>query len=171
MVYKTHGIIIKRSNINDVDRLLTVYTEDFGKLLVKAKSVRKNQSKLKGHLELFLLVHLMLAPARRTGGPGQGFDVVTGAETIENFSSLHNDLSCLTAAYHLSNLTDKLIIGPEKDGNIWRLLFSSFKELDRGMEIKQVVSNFEKNILERLGYGEQKEPVRFIESLISQRVL
>ncbi len=164
MIYKTQGIIIKRNNLNDIDRLLTVYSKDFGKILIKAKSVRKNQSKLKGHLELFLYSHLMIAP-------GRGFDIVTGAETIENFSRLRNDLSCLTAAYYLSNLTDKLIIGPEKDENVWHLLFSSFRELDKGKEIKNTVSNFEKNILGYLGYGEQKEPIRFIESLINQKIL
>jgi len=75
MLYKTQGIIIKNSNLGEVDRLITVYTNDFGKLVIKGKSVRKNQAKLKGHLELFLYSHLMIAP-------GRGFDIITGAETI-----------------------------------------------------------------------------------------
>ncbi|MBU1137070.1 recombination protein O N-terminal domain-containing protein, partial [Patescibacteria group bacterium] len=39
MLYKTQGIIIRRGNANDFDRLLTVYTKEFGKVLLKAKSV------------------------------------------------------------------------------------------------------------------------------------
>ena len=81
MLYKTQGIIIKNSNLGEFDRLITAYTQDFGKLIIKGKAVRKNQAKLKGHLELFLCSHLMIAP-------GRGFDVITGAETIEKFSHL-----------------------------------------------------------------------------------
>ena len=53
--YKTQGIIIKRTNLGEFDRLLTVYTKDFGKILIRGKSIRKNQAKLKGHLELFFI--------------------------------------------------------------------------------------------------------------------
>ena len=88
MLYKVRGIIIKKTNLGDTDRLITVYSKDFGKILVKAKSIRKNQAKLKGHLELFLYSHLMIAP-------GKGFDIITGAETIEPFSRLHNRLPSL----------------------------------------------------------------------------
>ncbi|MEA2113605.1 MAG: recombination protein O N-terminal domain-containing protein, partial [Patescibacteria group bacterium] len=70
MLYKTEGIIIGRRNLGDYDRLFTVYTKNFGKILIKGKSVRKNQSKLRGHLELFLRSHLMIAP-------GRGFDIIT----------------------------------------------------------------------------------------------
>ena len=37
-VYKTEGIIIGKFNSNEFDKLLVVYTKDFGKILVKAKS-------------------------------------------------------------------------------------------------------------------------------------
>ncbi len=164
MLYKTQGIVIRKNNLNDLDRLLTIYTKDYGKILVKAKSVRKNQAKLKGHLELFLLTHLMIAP-------GKGFDIITGAETLENFSWLRKDLSSLAGAYYLSEITDKLIAGPERDANIWNLLLDSFEELNQKKEnTKNIVSNFENKLLEFLGYGEQKTPLSFIESLINERI-
>ena len=165
MLYKTQGIIIKKANLGEVDRLLTVYTKDFGKILVKGKSVRKNQAKLKGHLELFLQSHLMIAP-------GKGLDIVTGAEIIESFSYLHQNLASLTAAYYLSELTDKLIAGPEKDANIWNLLLLSFQRLNQeNQKIKTITSDFENRFLEFLGYGSyQKNPLAFIESLLGEKM-
>ena len=97
MLYKTQGIIIKKSNLGEFDQLLTVYTKEFGKVLLKGKSVRKNQAKLKGHLELFLNSYLMIAPTK-------GFDIITGAETLNNFSYLHKNLSSLASSYYLSEL-------------------------------------------------------------------
>ena len=164
MLYKTHGIIIKRKNLGEFDRLLTVYTKEFGKILIKAKSIRKNQSKLKGHLELFLFTYLMIAP-------GKGFDIITGAETIESFSYLHKNLSCLTATYYLSELIDKLIIGPEQDEKIWKLLYSTFQQLNQeNKDIKPIINDFENKLLEFLGYGKQENFLSFVESMINDRI-
>lgn len=165
MLLKTQGIIIKKSNLGEVDRLLTIYTENLGKILVKAKSVRKNQAKLKGHLELFSHSHLMIAP-------GRGFDIITGAETIESFLILHQDLLSLAGAHYLSELVDKLIPAPEKDINIWKLILNSFQGLDQQSQATtSILSNFENRILEFLGYGsDQKDAVSFIESFLGERL-
>jgi DNA repair protein RecO (recombination protein O) len=164
MLYKTQGIIIKKTNLGEFDKLITVYSKDFGKIVVKGRAVRKNQAKLKGHLELFLYSHLMIAP-------GRGLDIITGAETIEGFPYLHQSLSSLAATYYLSELIDKLIAGPEKDENIWQLLLNSFQALDQEkQDIKSVISNFENKILEFLGYGQQKNFLSFVESLANDKI-
>ena len=164
IMYKTQGIIIKRKNLGEYDRLLTVYTKEFGKILVKAKSIRKNQSKLRGHLELFLFTHLMIAP-------GKGFDIITGAETIESFPYLHKDLPCLTATYYLSELIDKLIVGQEQDEEIWKLFYSTFQQLNQeNKDIKIIINDFENQLLEFLGYGKQENFLSFVESMINDRI-
>lgn len=165
MLYKARGVIIKKANLGDTDRLITVYSEDFGKILVKAKSVRKNQAKLKGHLELFLYSHLMIAP-------GRGFDIVTGAETIKSFPRLHNRLPSLAAGYYLAELIDKLIVGPERDENIWILFLSSLKQLNQAKcDTRAVISNFENRLVEFLGYGRGKNNVgNIFQSLLGEKV-
>jgi len=163
MLYKTQGIIIKNSNLGEFDRLITAYTQDFGKLVIKGKAVRKNQAKLKGHLELFLCSHLMIAP-------GRGFDIVTGAETIESFSYLHQNLPSLLTAHYFSELIDKLVAGPEKDEQIWQLLLTGFNYLDQKKEIKPVITGFENKLLEILGYGQQDNFIEFVQELVNDRV-
>jgi len=165
MLYKTQGIIVKKVNSGEFDRLLTVYTKDFGKILLKAKSVRKNQSKLKGHLELFLYSHLMIAPAK-------GFDIITGAETIESFPFLHRNLSSLASAYYLAELTDKLFVGPEKDERIWQLILFNFRDLNKKKQnSKTLINNFENKLVELLGYGnKQKDATFFIEPFLDGKI-
>ena len=178
MLYKTEGIIIKKSSLGEFDQLITVYTEEFGKILLKGKSVRKNQAKLKGHLELFLNSYLMIAPARRcyassvAGGPAKGFDIITGAETINSFSYLHNNLTSLSASFYLSELIDKLIPEPEKDNKIWNLVLSSFQEINqKNSNFKIIVNNFENKLLEFLGYGnKQNNSLNFIQSILNRKI-
>ncbi len=163
MLYKSQGIIIKRTNWGEFDKLITIYTKEFGKLVIKGKSIRKNQSKLKGHLELFLLTHLMIAP-------GKKFDIITGAETIESFPRLHQDLPSLYTAIYFSEILDKLIAGPERDENLWQLISNSFQDLDSGNDIKETIKNFENSLLQVLGYGQQKNFIDFIQELINSEI-
>lgn len=152
MLHKTQGIIIKRNSLSDTDRLLTIYTQDFGKILVRGKAIKKGQAKLKGHLELFLHSYLMIAQGKR-------LDIITNAETIDSFSHLHQDISSLAAAYYLSELIDKLIIGPEKDERIWQLILNSFQGLNQLNNRTELLKNFREKLLEYLGYGQGKKDI------------
>jgi len=165
VLYKTKGIIIKKSNLGEFDHLITIYTKEFGKVLLKGKSTRKNQAKLKGHLELFLNSYLMIAPAK-------GFDIITGAETVNSFPYLHNNLTSLSVAFYLSELIDKLLPEPESDNQIWNLILSSFQEINhKNSNLKTIVNNFENKLLEFLGYGnKQKNNFDYIQSILNKKI-
>ena len=167
MVYKTQGLVIKKRDLKDADRLLTIYTKDFGKILVKAKAVKKSSAKLKGHLELFVLSYLMIAQ-------GKSLDVVTSAETIDNFSVMRHNLSSIGTAYYFSELIDKLVAAPEKDKRIWQLIKGSFKELNKKEpKIDSVTEAFEKKILQYLGYdlkGKNQQPLNFIRHELGEKI-
>lgn len=165
MLYKTEAIILKSNNLGEIDRLITAYSKDLGKILIKAKSVRKNQAKLKGHLEPFTLSYLMIAPAK-------GFNIITGAETVNNFSELKKDLTKLAFSCYIADLVNNLIAGPEKDTRIWQLLTYTFEELDKKSEdFFQIIKDFESRIIVFLGYGEDHKDVGFfIDSLIGKRL-
>ena len=164
MLYKTRGIIIKKSNLGEFDQLITVYTKEFGKIVLRGKSVRKNKAKLKGCLDLFLKSFLMIAP-------GKGFDIITGAEIEENFSYIRSDLSALSACFYLSELINRLIPELEKDENVWRLVLVCFEGINNKSDIVQTVSFFESELLNILGYGQNKKnKIDFIQSLLNSKI-
>ncbi len=169
-VYKTQGIILRRFNTNEFDKLLVVYTREFGKLLVKAKSLRKKEAKMKESLELFNYVDLLLAK-------GKNIDTITGVIVKNSFINLKADLPSLAAAYYISELLDKLIIGPERDERIWQLIIKAFnflEEKERNNEtIKKLLQRFEYNLLALLGHRPEKENKTYldlIQNIISERV-
>ena len=67
-------------------------------------------------------------------------------------------------------ITDKLIAGSEKDESIYCLLINSFRDIENKKEITLVADHFEKEILKILGYGEQKNPIDFIQSLLNEKI-
>ncbi len=64
--YRTQGIILKKEDRGEADRLFTIYTKDFGKLELLAKGERKIKSKLRGGLELFYFQIFSLSKERPT---------------------------------------------------------------------------------------------------------
>ena len=50
--YSTEAIVLKRSDLGEADRILTLFTPHKGKVHVIAKGVRRITSKRAGHLEL-----------------------------------------------------------------------------------------------------------------------
>src|SRR4030042_2985769 len=148
-VCKTEGIIIRRFNSGEFDKLLVIYTKEFGKILIKAKSLRKKTAKLRGSLELFNYVHLMLAK-------GKNIDTVAGATIMNCFPNVRGRFPPTAALYYISELLDKMVVAPEKDAKIWNMVVKSFSFLEekQGNEsiIKKLINRFEHNLVSYLGY-------------------
>ena len=49
---RTEGVVLSQKNFAEADRLLTIYTRDFGKLHALAKGARRPISKKAGHTQL-----------------------------------------------------------------------------------------------------------------------
>ena len=134
---KTEAVILKKADLGEVDQLLTIYSKEFGKIQVLAKGTKKLESKLRCHIEPFSHSHLILIE-------GKSFRIVKDAILMDQFLPVRRDLDKAKIAYKIINLVDELIVGEEKDEEIWGLLVSAFKELN--------VKNFQDNLLKLLGY-------------------
>jgi hypothetical protein len=69
-LYRLSGIVLRRRDLGEADRLLTVFTRDRGKVTLLAKGVRRAASRKAGHLEPFTHTDLLVAK-------GASLDLVT----------------------------------------------------------------------------------------------
>jgi len=128
-VIKTQGIILKKADLSDTDRLLTIYTQKFGKILVRAKGIGKAESKLKSLIEPFNIYEFSLAKSKN-------IDVLAGSFPIKEFIYLRQNLEALSLAIYFAELIDKLIPAPEGDEKIWALVVSALNYLEQQAKIK-----------------------------------
>jgi len=142
--YKTEGIVLKRTNLGEADRILTIFTKKRGKIKTIAKGVRKTLSKLAGHIELFCLTDFVIAE-------GRNLDTICGAETIKCFFKLRNNLPATHAAYYLAEIINEMTAENEAHPEIFVLLNDILEHLDSGQK-KLLVSYFEINFLAEAGY-------------------
>ncbi|MDD5627061.1 MAG: DNA repair protein RecO [Patescibacteria group bacterium] len=121
---KTRGIIIKRIKYGEADRVLTVFTEDLGKIQVLARGIRRGKSKLAGILELFNLVQLELVR-------GRNLDVVIGAHALNNFLGLKTDFKKVSFAHFSAEFIDKFTEERGTDRRLYALFRDLFLNLDK----------------------------------------
>ncbi|MCX6808196.1 MAG: DNA repair protein RecO [Candidatus Berkelbacteria bacterium] len=143
--YKTKAIVIKGSNFGEADRILTIFTERFGKIKALAKGVRKIRSHMAGSLEPFQLVDLQLHE-------GKTFQIVTGAVTGECFPNIHSDLPKTSAAFYVSELIDKFVEEKQKLPEIFNLYLEilwTIEDSDRPLLIRA----FELKLIEAAGFN------------------
>lgn len=167
--FKTEGIILKRTNYGEADRILTIYTSHHGKIRAMAKGVRKLQSRKAGSLELFNHATLFLIK-------GKNLDLVTEAQTINLFKSLRKNLIKVGIAYYLCELVDKLTPDNQPHEAVFELLKETFKKIGL-KENKILVREFEEELLHELGFGvpevlrqTQGSLKTYIESIIEKKL-
>ncbi len=162
----TEGLILKRSNFGEADRILTVLTDRFGKISVIAKGVRRITSRRAGNVEVLNRVKLHLFKAKNYN--------LTEAESIETFRKLKENLTLSTTAFHVLELTDKLVAEEQKNTQLYSLVIAILQILEknprqiflRAFEVKILamlgfwspdaisdLSNEDRNILEQLEYS------------------
>jgi DNA repair protein RecO (recombination protein O) len=121
--YSTEGIILKHTDLGEADRILTLFTPHKGKVRVVAKGVRRPISKKTGHLELLCRSQLHVAL-------GRNLDIVTQAQSIENFSHLRTDLWHMTCGFYLAELIERFIEDDTVHLDVYNLLLDALRCLD-----------------------------------------
>ena len=125
--YRTQAVILRRRDVGDADRVLTVFTPDRGKMELIGKGIRKTTSRKAGHLELFTHVSFLAAQART-------WDIITEAQAIQSFRHLRTDLDTIGQASYVAELIDAFTQSEDENQLLWDLLLLVLRELDEGVE-------------------------------------
>jgi DNA repair protein RecO (recombination protein O) len=121
-VYKAQGVILKRKNYRESDRIITVLTREFGKIKTIAKGVRKISSRRSGHLEIFTNAKFILYE-------GRAFDYITQVSAINHYEPFRNDLRKASCAYYVCELADYLLPDGQEHPEMYERLCQSFSIL------------------------------------------
>jgi recombinational DNA repair protein (RecF pathway) len=137
------GIILKRANFGEADRMLTILTKTLGKVSVVARGVRKITSRRAGNVELLNLVKVGLFK-------GKGY-TLTEAQSVETFPRIKSNLALSTAGFHILELANKML--PEDDANFraYDLIVETLRKLENNPR-QLIVRAFEIKFLSLLGF-------------------
>lgn len=153
--FRTEGIIIKRRNLGEADRIITVFTPAYGKLLVKAAGVRKITSRRSAHIELLNRATLNLYK-------GKGMHVLTEVKMVDDYAEIKNEFTKIGIAYHLCELIDSLCPENQEHGNVFQLLKDTLRNISlndqRDSYLSASSSDIDDYMLGTFGLGIQDSP-------------
>lgn len=142
--FKVEGIILKRRNLGEADRVLTVFSLQRGKISVLAKGVRRITSRRAGNVELLNRSLMYLHQAK-------SFLILTEAAVLDTYQRLKEDLTLSTYAFHIIELVDKLTAENQENRILYEHLVSVLQRLSR--KPRQIlIRAFEAKILANLGF-------------------
>ena len=161
------AIVLKRRNIGEADRIVTLFTKQYVKIQVKAIGVRKISSRRSSHIEPLNEVRCSLYK-------GKGMPILTEIATGETYADIKRDLQRVGFAYHLCELVDGLCPEGQENTQIFFLLKNTLIFLaEENDNIASIVHQFEKQLLLLLGYlptPQSVQTVFFIEGILERKL-
>ncbi len=142
---RTEGVILRRKNFGETDRLLTVFTRKLGRVSVIAKGVRKPTSRKTGHVEPFMRSALLIAK-------GKNLYILTQAETIDAYMPLREDLTGIGYGAYVVELLDAFTYEEGANLTIYKLLTSTLERLSRGDAAEIALRYYELRLLDSVGF-------------------
>lgn len=144
-VYRTEAVVLRRMDLGEADRLLTLFAPDEGKIRAIAKGVRRPGSRKSGHLEPFCRTRVLLARGRE-------LDIITQAEGIDLYPKLRADLEQLGVAAYVVELFDSFTVQEGGNRALYDLLLGALNQLEVGADPTPLSRYFELRLLDLVGY-------------------
>ena len=153
----TKGLILKYCDLNDNDRLFTIYCPEIGKITAMSKGIRSHKHKDFAALQQFCYSELVIDDKK-------GIGYITSAQIINNFFELRNSVEKLSFASYfadlVSSLSDELMYDDDFFKFILNTLFMtarSDQKPDMLTELFRLKAIFELKLLAVSGYMPQVE--------------
>lgn len=145
MLYKTEGIVLKSMEYEEADKIVTIYTKNYGKITAIAKGVRKTKSKFGSSLEI--LTHSIFLIYK-----GRNIDIVSQTEILESFFSTSKEVIKFAFAANCVEIINKLTEEREININLFNLLKEVLHYLREANDPKLLALSFKWQTMSILGY-------------------
>ena len=152
-IIKTEAIVLSKMNYGDTSTIATLFTDDLGKISVLIKGARSPKSKYGRIVDL--INHLLVVLYKKES---REIQLLSGADIIDHYPEIKNDLNKLKYAYSITELVKNLLAEHEINKRIFKGLVKILNRLNRGKEPSEVTfGRFFLFFLKEIGYEIQIE--------------
>lgn len=144
---KTRAIVLKVIEFSETSCVVTLFTEDFGKVGALAKGARRPKGPFEGALDLLALVRIVFL--RKTS---DALDLLTEARLERRFRSAQRELARLYAGYYVAELLAELTDTGDPHRELFTAADQTLLALDDGRSVPETVLQFELSALRLAGH-------------------
>ncbi|AIM15643.1 MULTISPECIES: DNA repair protein RecO [Neobacillus] len=144
MFQRCEGIIIRTTDYGETNKIITIYTREWGKIGVMAKGAKKPNSRLSSITQLFTYGYFLIQKGKGLGNLQQG-------EIINSMRSIGEDIFLTAYASYIVELTDKCTEEKKPNPFHFELLFQTLHYLNEGNDPDILMNIYEMKMLNVLG--------------------
>jgi DNA repair protein RecO (recombination protein O) len=144
MLQKCEGIVIRSTDYGESNKVVTIYTREWGKIGVMARGAKKSKSRLSAITQLFTHGYFLVQK-------GTGMFSLQQGEMVTSMRSIREDIFLTAYASFVVELTDKSTEDKKSNPFLFELLYQTLHFLNEGYDPDILVDIFEMKILNVLG--------------------
>ncbi len=144
---KTSAIVLRLVDFSESSCVVTLFTEDFGKIGALAKGARRPKGPFESALDLLAVCRIVFI--RKSS---DALDLLTEAKLERRFRAAARDLSRLYAGYYVAELLQDLTDLGDPHPELYCEAVRTLQNLDQEAEVSETVLQFEVTTLRLLGF-------------------
>lgn len=167
--FATIGIILKRTDVGEADRVVTFCTREHGKITAIAKGCRKLTSSRASALEPGSLSKIYLVKTK-------SMPILTQATLLDDYAEAKKDLTSMRKIFEVLEMLDSLLSEEDIQEKVFLHAQAIMEHLASGEAQGGVVRAHLASIIAILGFGERQDidfsrPLRdFVEEITSKKM-
>ncbi len=144
-LFQTDGIVLKSIKLNESDKIVTIFSQNYGKIRAIAKGIRKTKSHFGSSMENLTLVKILAFK-------GKNLNIVSQTEIINSFFSQSRDLNRYGLAIQCAEIVDKISVDEDPNEPIYELFKDTLMLLKDEENPVLLVESFKWKLFSILGY-------------------
>ncbi|MFZ9401202.1 MAG: DNA repair protein RecO [Ilumatobacteraceae bacterium] len=122
-LYRDVGVVLRTHKLGESDRIVTLITQDSGKVRAVAKGIRKTTSKFGSRLEPMSHVQVQLYRGRQ-------LDIVNQVELVEISTATRANLEATTDGLAMCEVVEQLSEDRSPSPHLYRMLVGALRQLN-----------------------------------------
>lgn len=139
------GIVLKRNNSGETDRIISLLTKENGKLTVVAKGVRKLHSSNRAVLEPGNLVKAFCISTK-------SMPILTQTKLIEDCATMEHSLKSMRSLSQLLEIFNTLFVEDVLDDDVFNLVLKLRNQVIHNQVLPSHMRKLLGQLIEQLGY-------------------
>ncbi len=144
MLQKCEGIVIRTSDYGESNKVVTIFTREWGKVGVMARGAKKPNSRLSAVTQLFTYGYFLVQKGTGLGSLQQG-------EMISSMRGIREDIFLTAYASYIVELTDKSTEDKKSNPFLFELLYQTLNYINEEYDPEILMHIFELKMLSVLG--------------------
>lgn len=122
-LYRDVGVVLRTHKLGESDRIVTLITQDSGKVRAVAKGIRKTTSKFGSRLEPMSHIQVQLYRGRE-------LDIVNQVELVEVTTATRRNLEATTDGLAMCEVVEQLAHERSPSPHLYRMLVGALRQLN-----------------------------------------